>query len=154
MHATTLETRRASIGDLDVLLPLFLGYLAFYQRDHPADAVGNFLADRIGNGQSVVFLALLDGRAVGFTQLYPSFASLALKPGWILNDLFVEQAQRGRGVARALMACALQLARETGAREIFLQTARSNASAQRLYESLDYVRDDDFLVYTLNVPTP
>jgi predicted GNAT family acetyltransferase len=31
-----------------------------------------------------------------------------------------------------------------------LQTARTNATAQRLYEKLGWVRDDEFLVYTLD----
>jgi hypothetical protein len=30
---------------------------------------------------------------------------------------------------------------------LFLQTARANVSAQRLYESLGWTRDDLFLVY-------
>ena len=46
---------------------------------------------------------------------------------------------------------AKQLALETGACEIFLQTARTNKTAQALYEKLGYVRDDAFLVYTLDV---
>ena len=39
-----------------------------------------------------------------------------------------------------------------GAAEIFLQTARDNVTAQRLYERLGYQRDDEFLVYTLGLP--
>ncbi len=48
------------------------------------------------------------------------------------------------------MTAARQLARETGAAELFLQTARGNAGAQRLYEGLGWRRDDEFLVYTLD----
>jgi hypothetical protein len=41
---------------------------------------------------------------------------------------------------------------ETDACELFLQTARDNVVAQSLYRSLGWVRDDHFLVYTLDVP--
>jgi len=146
-----LHVDRADLGDLDAVHGLFMGYLAFYERSVDADAARTFLRERIKNEQSVIFVAWLDGQAVGFTQLYPAFASLSLKRSWILNDLFVAESARGQGVATVLMAAAKQLAVETGACEVFLQTARTNKTAQALYEKLAYVRDDAFLVYTLDI---
>jgi GNAT superfamily N-acetyltransferase len=146
-----LSIARAGTADLDELVPLFLGYLDFYRRHPEPGTVREFLDARLGTGQSVVFLAHVDGKAVGFTQLYPAFASLSLKPNWILNDLFVVPEARGHGAASALMEAARQLAVNTGACELFLQTARDNATAQRLYEKLGYLRDDDFFVYSLNL---
>lgn len=147
-----IEIHAANLDDLAVLEKLFSGYLAFYERTHEPEAIRHFLAERISNKQSVIFIAKSGTRAVGFTQLYPTFASLSLKPSWILNDLFVVPDARGIGVASALMAAARQLAAETDACEIFLQTARNNHKAQALYEKLHYQRDDEFLVYTLSVP--
>jgi GNAT superfamily N-acetyltransferase len=147
----TLSISNASTADLDELVPLFQGYLEFYQREAATSAVREFLDARLGNGQSVVFLAHVEGKAVGFTQLYPAYASLSLKPNWILNDLFVLPEARGHGAASALMAAARQLAVDTGACELFLQTARDNTTAQRLYERLGYLRDDDFFVYSLSL---
>ena len=148
-----ISIHQAGIQDLDSLENLFSGYLSFYERKHDSSAIRQFLADRIANKQSVVYIASSDGKALGFTQLYPAFASLSLKPSWILNDLFVVPDARGMGVANALMAAARKLAAETGACEIFLQTARSNRQAQALYEKLHYQRDDEFLVYTLGIPS-
>jgi len=145
---------RASAADLDELVPLFLGYLDFYRRHPPSDAVREFLDARLRNSESVVFLAYAEEKAVGFVQLYPAFASLSLKPNWILNDLFVLPDARGHGAASALMEAARQLAVDSGACELFLQTARDNATAQKLYERLGYQRDNDFLVYTLAVSGP
>lgn len=148
-----MSIHQANQNDLDVLEGLFSGYLAFYDRTHDAGAIRQFLSDRIANEQSIIFIATSDGIARGFTQLYPAFASLSLKPSWILNDLFVMPDARGKGVANALMAAARQLAAETNACEIFLQTARNNHRAQALYEKLHYRRDDEFLVYTLDIPS-
>ncbi|MGH8109699.1 MAG: GNAT family N-acetyltransferase [Arenimonas sp.] len=149
-----ISIHQASPSDLDTIEKLFSGYLAFYQRKHEAAAIRQFLGDRIANKQSIIYIANSDGKALGFTQLYPAFASLSLRPSWILNDLFVVPDARGMGVANALMAAARQLATETNACEIFLQTARSNHQAQALYEKLNYQRDDEFLVYTLSIPSP
>ena len=153
MNNETSELRvdRAGLGDLDAAHRLFMGYLAFYERDVDPAQARKFLQDRIQQEQSVIFIAWLDGQAVGFTQLYPTFASLSLKRSWMLNDLYVSESARARGVAMSLMAAAKQLALDTGACEIFLQTARTNKMAQALYEKLGYVRDDAFLVYTLDI---
>ena len=145
---------KAGLDDLDTMEKLFSGYLAFYKRTHNVAAIRSFLSERIANKQSVIFIAKSDEKALGFTQLYPAFASLSLKPSWILNDLFVLPEARGTGIANALMTKAKELALETQACEIFLQTARSNHQAQALYEKLQYRRDDEFLVYTLNIPGP
>jgi GNAT superfamily N-acetyltransferase len=148
-----IKIHQACLNDLDTLENLFSGYLEFYERKHDRAAIRQFLSDRISNKQSIVFIATSADSPIGFTQLYPAFASLSLKPSWILNDLFVVPDARGMGIARALMTAARQLAVDTNACEIFLQTARSNHKAQALYEKLHYQRDDEFLVYTLDIPS-
>lgn len=147
---TTPAIERATAHEVDELVPLFNAYLDFYRCPAEPARVRAFLAERLAQRQSVVFLARLDGRSVGFVQLYPGFSSLALAPAWTLNDLFVEPAARGQGIAEALMTAARDLARDTGAAELVLQTARDNATAQRLYARLGYRRDDDFLTYALD----
>ena len=149
-NPVTTTITRATESDVDALLPLFRGYLRFYHRPDDAAPARAFLEARIRNGESVVFLAHVDGDAAGFVQLYPAFASTRLQRSWILNDLFVAEAARGRGVSKALMDAARKLGVETGACEMMLQTARTNTVAQSLYSSLGWVRDDDFLVYNLD----
>lgn len=149
----TLRIERATGHELHDLAPLFAGYLRFYGRPVDEARIADFLGERLRRNQSVVLLAYRGDDCVGFVQLYPAYASLSLAPSWILNDLFVDPAARGLGAGRALMLAAGQVARENGAAEIFLQTARDNTGAQRLYESLGYRRDEQFLVYTLD-PRP
>ena len=144
------EVRRATLADLDAATRLFEGYQAFYHRVHPEGAARAFLAERLERGDSAVFLAWLDGHAVGFIQLYPAFASLSLAPSWILNDLYVDPSARQGGIGRALMEAARQLAKANGAAEVFLQTAHDNAPARSLYDSLGYARDEHYLVYSLD----
>ncbi|WIG58377.1 MAG: hypothetical protein OJF49_001123 [Ktedonobacterales bacterium] len=138
---------------LDAIAPLFDAYRQFYGLPADLDAARAYLAARIERNESVIFLALLpqsDGEiAAGFTQLYPSFGSLALRPVWILYDLFITPACRRYGVGRALLERARILARDTGAAELSLQTALDNLSAQALYESAGWKRDDHFYTYTL-----
>ena len=142
-----VTVRAASAADLDALAPLFDAYRQFYGRPSELPRCRQFLADRLERRQSTVFLALDGGRAVGFTQLYPSFSSVSAAPIWILNDLYVAPEARGRGVGHALMAAAQGLAAETAAARLTLSTGRTNTTAQRLYEREGYRRDEDFVVY-------
>ena len=69
----------------------------------------------------------------------------------MLYDLFVATGARRRGVARLLMERAQQFAAETGAVRLELQTARTNRPAQALYESLGWIRDEQFYTYTRRI---
>jgi ribosomal protein S18 acetylase RimI-like enzyme len=145
-----VSIRRAGPSDLDLAVRLFTGYLRFYEKSTRESETREFIGERLARQDSVFYLAEANGVALGFTQLYPAFASLSLAPSWILNDLYVEPEARGRGVGEALMDAARELALSSGAAELMLQTARTNTTAQRLYEKLGWLRDDEFLVYTLD----
>ncbi len=137
---------RAGMEHVDAVAPLFDRYRQFYGQ--PSDLAGarTFLSDRLENRQSVVFLAVetASKAALGFTQLYPSFTSVGMKPLWILNDLFVAAEARRCGVGRQLMDAALELAKATGAARLVLSTAKDNINANSLYLSLGYRVDERF----------
>jgi GNAT superfamily N-acetyltransferase len=145
--------RRATLADVDLVVPLFDAYRQFYQQPSDPALARAFLRERLARDESVILLAEQDGRAVGFTQLYPAFSSTALRPRrlWILNDLFVAPEARRRGVAQALLGAARRLAEETGAVGLELVTGRTNLTAQRLYQSLGWRHDDGFLRYELSL---
>lgn len=148
-----MRIHAASPADLDDLVQLFAGYLQFYQEDKPLAAIRVFLVARLSSGDSQLFLARdAQGGALGFVQLYPFQASLALQPAWLLSDLYVLEAARRQGVGEALMNTARAHAETTGACGLQLQTAKSNLVGQALYERLGYVRDELFHTYWLALP--
>jgi GNAT superfamily N-acetyltransferase len=144
-----VEVRRATVEDIDILVPLFEGDRLFYRREAKPDRSRRFLLDRLSREESVVFLAFANGVAIGFTQLYPSFSSASLAPIFILNDLFVAEGGRKRGVGRALLQAAAEHGRGDGAIRLVLSTELSNATAQSLYERNGWQRDTVFCVYQL-----
>lgn len=101
-----------------------------------------FLAQRIRAGESLVLLADVPGAGtVGFAQVYRTFSSLALRPVWILSDLYVDPSGRRTGAGRALLRDVLRRAREAGAAGVQLETAYDNRVAQSLYEAEGFERD-------------
>lgn len=141
------SVRQATAADLETLVPLFDGYRQFYGQPCELDRVRDFLSERLTQGDSVLFIAEADGRAVGFTQLYPSFSSVSMARIFILNDLFVVPEARRSGVARLLLDAAVRHGREAGAIRLSLSTALTNTAAQALYASAGWERDAVFCVY-------
>ncbi|HWA56124.1 MAG TPA: GNAT family N-acetyltransferase [Gemmatimonadales bacterium] len=144
-----LVVRPATPSDLDRLVPLFDGYRRFYEQPSDPALARDFLGERLERMDTVLFVAELDDRAVGFTHLFPIFSSTRCRRLWLLNDLFVAPEGRGQGVARALLRVAEQYARSTGACGLELATAHTNTPAQRLYESLGWQLDRTFRHYEL-----
>lgn len=145
-----MDIIRANLEHLDALAVLFDGYRQFYQQKSDMAGAKAFLRERFRQGDSVIFIAMLNGTTVGFTQLYPSFSSVSMKRLWILNDLFVAQVARKRGVGEALLEHARQFAVETDAKGLVLETAHDNYAAQNLYERMGWRRDESYH-YTLLV---
>ena len=142
---------KATIKDLDLITPLFDLYRQFYKQSSDPDSAKEFLCSRIENNESVIFWALDEDNisGMGFVQLYPIFSSVGMKRLWLLNDLFVHTDYRKMGVGEALMEKARELATETKAKGIILETEKTNAQAQNLYDKLGYKRDKDHYYFYL-----
>ena len=134
--------RRATLEDLDLIAPLFDGYRRFYGQAADIPRAKAFLRERLERNESTILLAMRDGTAAGFTQLYPLFSSVRTARLWLLNDLFVAEHARRGGVARALLDAAVAFAREQGAAGVMLETMRDNAPARALYRAAGWHEDD------------
>ena len=148
---TAIEIVEAKPENIEALARLFDAYRVFYRQESDIAAARAFLTRRFERRDAVSFLALRNGEAAGFTQLYPSLSSVSMAPIWILNDLYVDQGFRGLGIGRRLMDRAREFARASGAIRIELTTERTNTTAQALYRAAGYARDDVFYKFILTV---
>ncbi len=147
-----MTIREAKVDDLPELAQLMDAYRVFYAQPSDSKAAGAFLSDRIELRDSRIFIALLGEKAVGFTQLYPSFSSVGLIRIYILNDLYVNPDYRGQGIGEALLKKAQEFCISEGARGLALETAVENP-AQYLYERLGWIKDESFFHYFWTSPT-
>jgi len=146
-----MTVRQAALADLDLLAPLFDAYRQFYRQPSDLEGARTFLQTRLEHNELVIFLALQEQKAIGFTQLYPSFSSAAMARIFVLNDLFVTPHARRRGAASALLDAAAEYGRRAGAIRLVLSTEVTNTAAQALYERTGWVRDTVFCVYNLGL---
>jgi hypothetical protein len=72
-----VHVRRATSGDAERVAPLFDAYRQFYGLASDLALSRRFIAERLERDESIVLLALsADDTALGFVQMYPTFASL------------------------------------------------------------------------------
>lgn len=143
----------ASTEQLSELSRLYIAYRVFYGEAPEEERATAFIRDRLTQASGRYFLAWDDGSsAIGFMHLMPSTNTLAMRPIWFLEDLYVDVPARGQGVATALLNYAEEFARSTGAERLTLATAHDNLAAQRIYKKLGYVREDHFLYFHRLLP--
>ncbi|MEQ9301958.1 MAG: GNAT family N-acetyltransferase [Cyclobacteriaceae bacterium] len=137
---------QATETHLDLLMPLFNDYRQFYGQESDIMGARIFLQRRIDKKESVIFLALEEDKGVGFTQLYPTYSSVSMQKFYILNDLFVSEEHRNKGIGERLLHQAKRFTADFKLKGLALETASDNP-AQKLYERLGWIRDTDFYHY-------
>ena len=123
--------------ELDEVLPLIGGYQTFYGAEPDVERNRRFFSKFLHPSEEGLLLgAWVDGSLVGFATLYWFFSSTKAAKSVLMNDLFVREGLRGKGIGRALIQSALDETRRRGAAHLEWFTAPDNATAQRLYDSV------------------
>ena len=112
---STVTLRFATADDVGLLLQL-IRELAAYEKAPPGAVVATEEdLRRHGFGSERRFealLALVDGEPAAFALFFPDFSTWRGRPGIFLEDLYVREWARGRGVGRRLMARLAAIAME------------------------------------------
>lgn len=137
--------RTATIEDLNPLVLLFDAYRIFYRKASDIASAKAFLQERLEQKDSVIYVAEASATntLVGFTQLYPLFSSTRMKRQWLLNDLYVDQAHRGKGLSKRLIERSKALAQATKAAGVRLETEKSNTIGNKLYPKTGFELDTE-----------
>jgi GNAT superfamily N-acetyltransferase len=104
MAALTL--RSATADDVPLLLQMVRD-LAAYEKSPDAVVATEDDLRRNGFGPERHFEALLafvDNRPAGFALFFPNFSTWQGRPGLYLEDIYVSEWARGRGIGRRMMA--------------------------------------------------
>jgi GNAT superfamily N-acetyltransferase len=94
-------------------------------------------------------LAEEDGSAIGFALFFHSFSTFLAKPGIYLEDLFVLEEHRGRGIGRALLARLASIAVERDCGRLEWAVLDWNRDAIGFYERLGAKPNSEWTVYRL-----
>ncbi|MDE1991412.1 MAG: GNAT family N-acetyltransferase [Rhizobiaceae bacterium] len=128
---------------------LWADYLAFYGVGIAPDITDKTWR-RVFDPASAIFMrvAEIDGGVKGFTLCLTHEGTWVKASDCYLEDLFVDETARGRGVGRALLDDLVSLCKEKGWARLYWHTEESNATARKLYDT--YVESDGHIRYRIN----
>jgi GNAT superfamily N-acetyltransferase len=150
-----IAVRAATAADAEVIHRL-VAALAVYEREPDAvrntpDVLRAQLADPRPPFECL--LADEDGVARGFALFFPTYSTWLGKPGIWIEDLFVLEAHRRRGIGRMLLGRVAQLAVERGCGRLEWSVLDWNAPALAFYRRLGAVAMDEWTIHRVTGDT-
>ena len=151
MNESNLEIRVATAADVEIVLS-YIKKLAEYERllDH-VQATEQKLLDTIFCDKpcAEVVIAFCDNEPVGFALFFQTYSTFLAQPGIYLEDLFVDQDQRGKGFGKALLVYLAKLAVDRGCGRLEWSVLDWNKPSIEFYESLGAKNQDTWNLYRL-----
>jgi GNAT superfamily N-acetyltransferase len=147
-----LVLRDAVPGD-EELVAWFVRALAEYERlSHKArGTAADFRHALFGSPpRAWALLAELEARPVGFALWFYNFSTFEAKPGLYVEDVFVVQEHRGRGIGRAIFRHLARRALEEGCTRMQWWVLNWNAPAIAFYRSIGAAPMDEWTVQRLD----
>jgi len=133
----SVRVRPLESRDKPVWLILFKGYIEFYQATVPEDVIET-LWQRLMRGLEGFHSALVAvddaDSPIGFAHILLHRSTWSNGHYCYLEDLFVDPAQRGKGVGRALIEAVYAHADAQGCSRTYWMTQETNATARALYD--------------------
>jgi [ribosomal protein S18]-alanine N-acetyltransferase len=107
------------------------------------DATRRFLRDKANH----LFIAYVDGEPAGFVSGTEIVHPDKPAPEFFLNELGVDEAYRNRGIGKALVGRAWEVAQRRGCRGMWVLADEANVAAQKVHTSSGGVRGDPQLMF-------
>ncbi|MDJ0951762.1 MAG: GNAT family N-acetyltransferase [Alphaproteobacteria bacterium] len=128
-------------ADFDPWLRLWDGYNAFYKRTGPTALprdITRMTWERFFDAYEPVhaLVAAADGNLVGLVHYLFHRNTTMIGPTCYLQDLFTDEAARGKGVGRALIHAVYERAKDADATRVYWHTHKTNETAMMLYDKV------------------
>jgi GNAT superfamily N-acetyltransferase len=132
----TLIIRDATAADESLWLGLWQSYLSFYDVDLKPEITATAWQRMLDPAHRLGLRLAFEGEALlGFATHHSHCSTWGIKEDCYLEDLFVAEAARGKGVGRALIADLQERARAKGCGRLYWHTDAGNTRARALYDS-------------------
>jgi GNAT superfamily N-acetyltransferase len=130
--------RPAAAGDVAAIVRLIHALAEFEQLSHLVEVTPASLAPHLFGPRPVAeaIVAEREGRVVAFALFFTNFSTFLARPGLYLEDLFVEPAERGRGVGQGMLEHLARLAATRGCGRFEWSVLDWNEGAIRFYQRM------------------
>ncbi len=149
-ESTTL--RAATPADIGLLLDLIRELAVYEKEPEAAKATPDLLHDGLfgPDRRAEAVIAEHEGEPAGFALFFHNYSTWTGKPGLYLEDLFVREAMRGKGIGKALLLHLVGIAHERGCARMEWSVLDWNRTAIDFYRSLGARPQSEWTVYRLD----
>lgn len=133
-----VEIRRLDSTNFDEFVELLEQFAAYEKLEGPdSDAKLRLKKDGLtDNPKYHAFIVFVDSKAVGFVVYFFTYATFNAKPTLFIEDIFVGEAYRGKGIGRSIFDHCIQEAREKKCGRIDFAVLDWNQPAIDFYEKI------------------
>jgi diamine N-acetyltransferase len=149
---TALNLRAARPGDEQLLLSLIRELADYEKLAHEVEATTGDISESLFGGGAVAeaVIAEWNGEPVGFALFFRNFSTFVGRPGLYLEDLYVRESHRGKGVGKALLLHLAAIARDRRYGRMEWSVLDWNQPAIDFYHSLGARPMSDWTVFRLD----
>jgi GNAT superfamily N-acetyltransferase len=145
-----LSIRPANAADVPTLNTLIHEFAAF-ERLPIASTEAGLLRDGFSESPKFrVLMAEWDGRPAGYVLFFNYYSSFEGRAGLFLEDIYVRDEYRGKGIGKMLLARVASIAREQNYFGVRWQVLDWNTPAIEFYERLGATFLDDWKTISLD----
>ncbi|MEX0645374.1 MAG: GNAT family N-acetyltransferase [Parvularculaceae bacterium] len=145
----TLTIREGEPRDAGIIAELVRDLAAYEKLAHEATASAENFRTAIEHGHCRVLIAEWNGRPCGFALYFFNFSTFLGRRGVYLEDLFVREEHRSKGVGRALLARLARIAKENECGRLEWWVLDWNVRAIAFYRALGAAPMDEWTVFRL-----
>jgi GNAT superfamily N-acetyltransferase len=147
----SVTIRLGEHGDVPVIAELIRGLAQYERLEHEVSMTPERLEHTLFGARryAETLIAEDDGEAVGFALFFHNYSTFLARPGIYLEDLYVRESQRGKGVGRALLLRLAAIAVERDCARLEWAVLDWNKDAIGFYERLGARPNEDWTVYRL-----
>jgi GNAT superfamily N-acetyltransferase len=147
------EIRTPLFSEKNQWLPLWRGYIEFYEVTL-SEEITKLSWERFHNAKEPVHIlaAYENGEMAGFSTFVFHRSTWAKNYHCYLEDLFIAEKFRRKGMAKQLIMAVGDAARHGGADRLYWNTRKGNKVAIAVYEKLAV--QSDFLQYRMSIFAP
>ena len=139
-----MELREAISTDVEAITNLMRDFAAFEELSEYFEATSEKLAAAMFGEHAFVngLVAEDNGEVIAYALFYPNYATFRSQRGMYLEDLYISQTHRSRGIGEAMIRRLARAAKEQGGERIDFQVLEWNQPAIGFYEKLGAARDE------------
>lgn len=146
-----LKIRETNEKDCELILSLIKEIAEYEKMSNQVIATEETLLEYIfKNNRAEVVILELDKNPIGYALFFYNFSTFVGRSGLYLEDIFIKNEFRGRGIGKEVFKFLAKKAREEGCKRMEWVCLDWNEPSINFYKSLGAVPMDEWTIYRLN----